>query len=338
MACIDANDAQDFAAGRLGDDARAAIDAHLDACSDCRRLVAAAAAGDADADAASAPTVADGPPSRATPLPGAPPPRVDRYEIRRRLGEGGMGVVYAAYDPELDREVAIKLLRLHAADGDTLPARTRLLREAQAMARLAHPNVVTVYDVGEWHEQVFIAMEIAGGTLRAWQDGRPWREVVAMYRDAARGLAAAHAAGLVHRDFKPDNVLIGHDGRVRVTDFGLARAAGEPGERAEVGAAMSGMLGTPLTETGTVMGTPAYMAPEQIAAAPRSTRGPTSSPSASRCARRSTARGRFAARCSPTSASRWRPSRRRRRRACRRGSRARCSAGSTRIRRRAGRR
>jgi tetratricopeptide (TPR) repeat protein len=189
-----------------------------------------------------------------------------RYLVLDEIGHGGMGVVYAAYDPELDRRVAIKLLR---PDGDRDAAETRrarLQREAQAMARLDHPNVITVYDVGTTGEQVFLAMEfVDGGTLKHWlaERARPWREVLAVFVAAARGLAAAHEAGLVHRDFKPDNVLVRKDGAVRVTDFGLARAARD--EEPVVGPSVpsSSALDTKLTRTGAVMGTPAYMAPEQ---------------------------------------------------------------------------
>ncbi len=191
------------------------------------------------------------------------PPRVGRFLVIRTLGAGGMGVVAEAYDPELDRRVALKLLK---SDHARLDSQTRLLREAQAMARLSHPNVVQVYDVGVVDDQVFIAMELVRGqTLGAWLDAQPrhWREVVRVFSDAGRGLAAAHAAGLVHRDFKPDNVLLAADGRVRVADFGLAREehhdhaalAENPGERK--------LLADTLTATGVLMGTPVYMSPEQ---------------------------------------------------------------------------
>lgn len=148
-----------------------------------------------------------------------------RYEITRVLGRGGMGVVYAARDPDLDRTVAIKVLR-DGEGGGTEGARARLLREARAMARLNHPNVITVHEVGTAGETDFVAMElIEGGTLTSWraEASRGWREIVKLFLGAGAGLAAAHRAGLIHRDFKPDNVLVDASGRVVVTDFGLAR-------------------------------------------------------------------------------------------------------------------
>jgi tetratricopeptide (TPR) repeat protein/tRNA A-37 threonylcarbamoyl transferase component Bud32 len=195
---------------------------------------------------------------------------VGRYIMLDRLGGGGMGVVYAAYDPELDRKIAIKLVRASAAT----EARDRLLREAQAMARLSHPNVIAVYDVGTVDDEVFIAMELVDGPPLSTlvKDQRPAQhELLSIFLQAGRGLAAAHAAGIIHRDFKPDNVLVGKDGRVRVLDFGLARAAGEDDPKAapvELGkeTEISGRqaLATPLTQTGAFLGTPAYMAPEQM--------------------------------------------------------------------------
>src|SRR5690349_20689471 len=138
-----------------------------------------------------------------------------------------MGVVYAAFDPELNRRVALKILH-GSSTGPTRQsgsARARLLREAQAIARVTHPNVISVFDVGTVGDSVFVAMEhVDGPTLTQWQaDRRDVGEVIGMYLQAARGLAAAHATGIVHRDFKPDNVLIASDGHARVLDFGLAR-------------------------------------------------------------------------------------------------------------------
>ncbi len=152
---------------------------------------------------------------------------VGRYVVIDRIGQGGMGVVYRAYDPELDRPLALKLVA--ALDDEATGAkRDRLLREAQALARLQHPNVIAVHDVGVFRGDVFIAMELVDGlTLRAWLRDKPrrQREIVDAFLAAGEGLAAAHRAGLVHRDFKPDNVIVGNDGRVRVLDFGLARDA-----------------------------------------------------------------------------------------------------------------
>ncbi|HVV82945.1 MAG TPA: serine/threonine-protein kinase, partial [Kofleriaceae bacterium] len=203
--------------------------------------------------------------------------QVGRYVIERQVGAGGMGEVYAARDPQLDRRVAIKVLRpVHRAAASA----ARLLREAQALARLDHPNVVAIHDVGEADGRVFLAMHfVEGATLGEHVLAlRPtWAQIVALYLAAGRGLAAAHAAGLIHRDFKPSNVLVDRAGVARVTDFGVARAAGDdgadasgplrPGERA---AAVDPATGhTPLTaemtEVGAMIGTPAYMAPEQHA-------------------------------------------------------------------------
>jgi tetratricopeptide (TPR) repeat protein/predicted Ser/Thr protein kinase len=193
---------------------------------------------------------------------------IGRYLIVSKLGAGGMGVVYGAYDPELDRKVAIKLLR-SADEGSS--GHARLLREAQAMAKLGHPNVIAVHDVGEHDGMVFIAMEfVEGSTLSRWVEGRSptWRDVLRVGIEAGRGLAAAHARALIHRDFKPDNVMVADDGRVRVMDFGLARRAEEPRPERLVstdsgGAPSVDALSSDLTRAGAVMGTPAYMAPEQ---------------------------------------------------------------------------
>ncbi len=137
-----------------------------------------------------------------------------------------MGEVYAAYDPELDRKVAIKLLRVRGDRGDAGEGRIRLMREAQAIAKLSHPNVVTVYDVGTFEDDVFIAMQfVDGNTIGYWMhaQARAWPDILKIFADAGRGLAAAHEKDLIHRDFKPENVMISADGHVRVMDFGLAR-------------------------------------------------------------------------------------------------------------------
>src|SRR6187401_830666 len=156
---------------------------------------------------------------------------IGRYVVLGLVGRGGMGEVYAAYDPELDRKVAVKLLRVKPGAGVSLAeGRQRTLREAQAIARLSHPNVVVVYDVGTFEEKVFIAMEfLDGNTAGYWAnvERRTWQEVLKVYVAAGRGLAAAHDKGLVHRDFKPENVMVGRDGQVRVMDFGLARQVSE---------------------------------------------------------------------------------------------------------------
>ena len=200
-----------------------------------------------------------------------PGDRCGRYVILERLGQGGMGVVYGAYDSDLDRKVALKLLRTKGrmAEGVT-EGRARLLREAKAMAKLSHPNVVAVHDVGTISGRIFIAMEyVDGTTLTRWlkRQRRTWGEIRDIFAEAGRGLAAAHCAGLVHRDFKPDNVLVGKDGRVRVTDFGLARASEttelEASPADAVPEASRSMIRDELTQPGLVMGTPPYMAPEQ---------------------------------------------------------------------------
>jgi tetratricopeptide (TPR) repeat protein len=201
-----------------------------------------------------------------------------RYVVLDTLGQGGMGVVYAAYDPELDRKVALKLVRWErGAETQGSVGRSRLLREAQALAKLTHPNVVGVYDVGTWQQAVFVAMELVEGqTVSRWIDRRhaesppAWREVLAVMIPAGRGLEAAHAVGIVHRDFKPENVMLSSSGRVTVLDFGLARASDGPGSepvRLTAGGVVAGASSSMqlrLTATGSVMGTPAYMAPEQL--------------------------------------------------------------------------
>jgi TolB-like protein/Flp pilus assembly protein TadD/predicted Ser/Thr protein kinase len=173
--------------------------------------------------------------------------RLGRYELRALIGSGGMGMVFEAHDPELNRTVAVKVLH---TTGDSDDRAARLRREGQTMARLTHANVVRVYDVGATRGQAFVAMEyVSGGTLRHWLERAPRHpaEIIAAFVDAGRGLAAAHDAGLVHRDFKPSNVLVGDDGRVLVTDFGIARGS------------------DPALAHGDTSGTPAYMAPEQLA-------------------------------------------------------------------------
>ena len=197
--------------------------------------------------------------------------RLGRYLVGERLGAGGMGVVYAGVDPELGRKVAIKLVRPDRA-GARGAARERLLREAQAMARISSPHAVTVYEAGTWGEQVFVVMELVdGATLTQWlqQSPRTWREVQEIFVQAGRGLWAAHQAGLVHRDFKPDNVLVGSDGRARVADFGLAHAAAEAALTGEGASLPAGQVrGASSTATGALVGSLPYLSPEQHRGAP----------------------------------------------------------------------
>lgn len=197
---------------------------------------------------------------------------IDRFLVIDRLGEGGMGVVLRAYDPDLDRKVAIKLLHSDNPDLANEQYQKRLLREAQAMAKLTHPNVVTVHQVGLAKEQIFIVMEyVRGQTMSRWlrSGKRPVREIVEVFKEAGAGLAAAHRAGLVHRDFKPENVLVGTDRRVRVTDFGLVGMSGEAEDISGdllIDAGASASLSVTITRAGTIIGTPRYMAPEQFQA------------------------------------------------------------------------
>ncbi len=185
------------------------------------------------------------------------PVKIGRYRVLERLGVGSMGTVYGAMDDELGRKVALKLVHPHLL-ADPNAGHARLLREARALARLAHPNVVTVYEVGVHAEGIFLAMEYieGGSTLGAWLGAAPRRgaAILEVMIAAGRGLAAAHAAGLVHRDVKPDNIIVDSTGRVRVVDFGLVRATSPRG---------GGDL-TPLTGISVILGTPAYMSPEQI--------------------------------------------------------------------------
>ncbi|HEY8375951.1 MAG TPA: tetratricopeptide repeat protein [Nannocystis sp.] len=203
-------------------------------------------------------------PERKSEVDDVGPARIGRYVVLRKLGEGGMGVVYAAYDEMLDRKVAIKLLRGEFRGRQQSVGQQRLFREAQSMAKLSHPNVAQVYEVAPLGDAVYIAMEfVSGANLTEWltQEKRPWREIVVVFRQAGEGLAAAHRAGIVHRDFKPDNVLVGDDGRVRVADFGLARRD-EATTVVDDGVTTS--VDSHLTQVGTFIGTPAYMAPEQL--------------------------------------------------------------------------
>jgi tetratricopeptide (TPR) repeat protein len=229
--------------GALDDDERTTIERHVGACAAC---------------AASAVTLSLGPPApRMSDV--APGTTIGRFTVLGKLGEGGMGIVLGAYDPQLDRKVAVKILR--GAATATSMASARLVREAKAMARLSHRNVVAIYDVGTVGEQTFIAMEhVDGETLAAWlgRTRRSWLDIVTQFVHAGRGLAAAHDVGLVHRDFKPQNVLVSRGGEVRVTDFGLVGASASASPEAAA-------AGSPehLTLAGAVVGTLLYMSPEQ---------------------------------------------------------------------------
>nr|MCU0697170.1 serine/threonine protein kinase [Myxococcaceae bacterium] len=239
MACLDDDTLLALVGGHLSGAALEAAERHLDTCSTCRQ---AAALGLEHGERTPALTVGD---------------TIGRYVVLERIGAGAMGQVFAAWDPQLDRKVALKLLK-QAASSDEHQA--RLLREAQTLARLSHPNVVTVFDVGRWEGQRFIALEfVDGGSVRTWlsAQSRGVHDVLSVFVQAGRGLAAAHQAGVVHRDFKPDNVLVRGDGRAQVTDFGLAS---EALERVRDDAPP----GLSLTSTGTLLGTPAYMAPAQL--------------------------------------------------------------------------
>ncbi|WP_394825678.1 tetratricopeptide repeat protein [Pendulispora albinea] len=253
---------------------QAAIESHFAECSECDRawgiLVQDSTASDSlvprlapRGHAVEGPTL----PVRASSQPELTPgTRVGRYLVISVIGTGGMGIVYRAIDPELNRAVALKLLRAERADEKR---RDRLLREAQALALVDHPNVVNVFDVGQFLGQVFFAMELVEGTtLRAElrRAGSNRKHLLQLLDQAGRGLAAAHSAGLVHRDFKPENVLIAREQRAKVVDFGLARAVDtdSPEEPVTVSPVESmSVLERPITETGGFIGTPAYMAPEQ---------------------------------------------------------------------------
>ena len=193
-------------------------------------------------------------------------PRIGRFLVLEKLGEGAMGQVYAAFDPELDRRVAIKVL--HSEHSETPEGRERLIREAQALARVSHPNVVQVFEVGVHQEHVFVAMEYVRGESMADRLARPgtqreWSAILRLFIAAGHGLTAVHRAGLVHRDFKPANTVVGEDGRARILDFGLARVSEwSDNEVKRDPESRSDRLEESLTAMGSILGTPAYMAPE----------------------------------------------------------------------------
>lgn len=244
MECLDANVVAEWFAGDLSAHAARDVHQHVDRCEECRALYVELSRSLADSSSVS---------SGGGAAPIAVGDTIGRFVVFEWLGAGGMGVVYGAFDPELERRVAIKVLRPDNAAANADDVRERLLREAKALARVSHPNVIAIYDVGARGDELFIAMEyVRGQTIAAWLRAGPRsvREILDRFVDAGRGLAAAHARGLVHRDFKPSNVLLGKDGRVRVTDFGLARAVeGQPTGASPASPSWAG--------------TPEYMAPEQ---------------------------------------------------------------------------
>lgn len=206
---------------------------------------------------------------------------VDRYIIVERVGAGAMGVVYSAFDPKLDRKVALKLLRRRPDSADQVLRQERLVREAKAIAKLSHANIVGIFDVGVHQGEVLLAMEyLSGGTLRRWisAEKRHWRDVIRKFSEVARGLDAAHAAGLIHRDFKSDNVLLDGSGVPKIVDFGLVRLA----DSTDADIVLDGTDDDiepqsdpgfePLTRTGALLGTPGYMAPEQFLGKPTDAR------------------------------------------------------------------
>ena len=246
--CLDPDAVIDYVEGRASGELRDVVERHAAGCSACRKALSLLVQ-------SRAPTGATGTPTGvflAGPLKLSPGYAIGRYVVRELLGVGGMGEVYVAHDPDLGREVAIKLVAPALGDSDAREIfEARFRREARALARVAHPNVVAVHDVGRVEDRMFIAMELVEGeTIAAWcrSERRTARAILEHFVAAGRGLAAAHAAGIVHRDVKPGNMMLGKDGRVRVVDFGLARAPHEDGD---------------LTLAGAVLGTPQYMAPEQ---------------------------------------------------------------------------
>lgn len=236
--CLDDVSVLALLEGRLPAASLAEAEAHLDRCASCRAILVGVAQLGSSSDEG----------------------RIGRYLVLDRLARGGFGDVLRGYDPGLDRRVAIK--RLHVDLREAF--RTQLETEARAMAKLSHPHVVTVYEVGTDRGVLFIAMELVEGvTLREWlEECRSTADILSVFHQVGAGLAAAHAAGIVHGDVKPENVLVGHDGRARVTDFGLARGGERPAFDAKVDA---GDGSASVMLAGRIVGTPAYMAPEQLA-------------------------------------------------------------------------
>jgi tetratricopeptide (TPR) repeat protein len=272
MACPEPRAFGDFVEGSLDAAAREALELHVDTCESCRVVLSETGRAvrrnreQIEHEAPRLPEAGD---------------VVGRYAIVSRLGEGAMGVVFLAKDPELEREIAIKLVQPRLGEPEQELVQQRMLREGRLLARIDHANVVRVFDVGRWRGAVFVALErVQGVSLRAWLETKPrtQREIVAVFRQCAAGLAAAHAAGVIHRDVKPENVIVDDAGQARVTDFGLARTAAtdarvESVERspdagsgeipAVTATGSADGLALRLTRTRGLVGTPAYMAPEQ---------------------------------------------------------------------------
>jgi serine/threonine protein kinase/tetratricopeptide (TPR) repeat protein len=264
--CLDESTVLAFLDGKLPDAGRAEVETHLATCASCTEVATWTAA---ELAGGSRPPGREGRPFVGQLAAGA---RIGRYQILAPVGRGGMGEVYAAYHPDLDRRIALKVV--HESGADSAERRARLLREARAIARLSHPNVVAVHDAGTVGDRVYIAMEFVDGvTLDEWLRAAPRtsREILDVFIAAGQGLAAAHAADIVHRDFKPQNVMIGKDGGVRVMDFGLASLVGEAADAGGDAAGAhdadpneSPQATVRVTRTDALLGTPAYMAPEQF--------------------------------------------------------------------------
>ena len=256
--CPDENTLTEFVDGVLSQELQRDVEVHIDTCGSCRQMVAELA------DDGSSSSTSDGEAS-------------SRYRILGLLGAGATSTVYEGLDVQLARKVAIKLFT--PAPGvpvTSLPGLGRFRKEARIMARLSHPNILPVYDAGILRGEAFIAMErVNGQTLTRWlqKSDRTWREIVDVFIQAGRGLAAAHARGVVHRDFKPSNVLVGEDDRVRVADFGLATLCSRPSpEHTESARTEIALEISTTTLDAAVVGTPAYMAPEQFSGVPATER------------------------------------------------------------------